>query len=120
MLYQFDNILTFSLSLSLKSYVFVVVCTVDSVAAEVALHNGALPQCDALLKAAIALVGETPTQLDAENKPTSAEADVVRAVSSLLSLLVVVPCDPETGPLYLFRGLVRNSSRANRVAFVIM
>jgi hypothetical protein len=76
-------------------------------AAEVALMNNALPQCDALLKSAVALVGGVPPTIEtADGRAVSSEPELVSIVSSFCSLLVCVPGDPESGPFYLFRGLL--------------
>jgi hypothetical protein len=76
-------------------------------AAEVALLNNALPQCDALLKSAIALVATVPPQVELpDGRSVSSEAELVDIISTYCALLVAVPGDPESGPFYLFRGLL--------------
>jgi hypothetical protein len=56
-------------------------------AAEVALLNNALPQCDALLKSAIALVATVPPQVELpDGRSVSSEAELVDIISTYCAL----------------------------------
>ncbi|GAM18399.1 hypothetical protein SAMD00019534_015740 [Acytostelium subglobosum LB1] len=74
------------------------------VSAAIALQNQALSQADALLKAAITFVQEIPPIMEYK-QVRSTEEWTVSYLSNFVSLLVVAPGHPESGPFYLVKAL---------------
>mmetsp|Transcript_29295 Transcript_29295/g.41243 ORF Transcript_29295/g.41243 Transcript_29295/m.41243 type:complete len:982 (+) Transcript_29295:64-3009(+) len=75
---------------------------------QVCLMNQALPQADAMFKSAIKLIQEVPAKIDLDSQGgRSTEPAMVELLSEFSSLLLVVPGDPEQGPFYLVKGLLK-------------
>ncbi|XP_075221178.1 VPS35 endosomal protein-sorting factor-like isoform X2 [Lycorma delicatula] len=74
--------------------------------AQVALMNQCLNQADACLKTALSLVPELPTSVEIDGKMRSTEPFLVSYLCQFLSLLLIVPDNPQQGVLYLTRGLL--------------
>ncbi|XP_048575354.1 VPS35 endosomal protein-sorting factor-like isoform X2 [Nematostella vectensis] len=73
---------------------------------QVALANQALSQADSFFKAAISLVPDVPRNLEVDSKLKASEPYLINFLNNFLSTLLVVPDNPETGVLYLVRGLL--------------
>jgi len=77
----------------------------------ISLINKSLSQADSFFKAAISLIAEVPAVEEVGLKRISTEAKLVSFVRSFLGGLIVVPGNPENGPLYLLTGLMNAVSR---------
>ncbi|XP_076067854.1 VPS35 endosomal protein-sorting factor-like isoform X2 [Oratosquilla oratoria] len=76
-------------------------------AGQVAYVNQCLGQGDACLKGAIREVLSVPATVEAEiGKTKGSSSQLLQLVCSLASTLVAIPDAPDTGALYLMRGLV--------------
>uniref|UniRef100_A0A8D9ESI6 UPF0505 protein C16orf62 n=1 Tax=Cacopsylla melanoneura TaxID=428564 RepID=A0A8D9ESI6_9HEMI len=78
--------------------------------AQVALSNNCLGQVDANVKAALSLVLELnkPTNnADLESKPQYSDTLVLSYLRQMLSLLIIVPDNPEQSILYLTKALIK-------------
>ncbi|KAH3742772.1 hypothetical protein Pelo_15833 [Pelomyxa schiedti] len=73
-------------------------------AAEVSLLNQAIPQADALLRAAVTLVPEIPLLCGTDK---SVEEELASFMGNLSGLLVVAPGHPDSGSFYLIQGLMK-------------
>ncbi|KAL3877496.1 hypothetical protein ACJMK2_035196 [Sinanodonta woodiana] len=73
---------------------------------QVALLNQCYSQADAFFKAAISMVPELPKTLELDGKSRSAEPFLIDYLYNFISTLLVVPDNPDTGVLYLLRGLL--------------
>ncbi|KAK2169423.1 hypothetical protein LSH36_10g11082 [Paralvinella palmiformis] len=76
------------------------------ISGEVALANLCLSQADAFFKAAITLLPEVPRNIQIDGKVRGTEPFLVEYINNLASTLLVVPDNPDQGPLYLVRGLL--------------
>ncbi|KAK5575392.1 hypothetical protein RB653_010652 [Dictyostelium firmibasis] len=97
------------------AYCFITIPSIDDiflkmnlylVSSSVALQNQALSQADALLKAAITFVQEIPPILEFK-QVKSTEDWTISYLSDFISLLVVTPGHPESGPFYLVKALYK-------------
>ncbi|EAL70691.1 hypothetical protein DDB_G0273559 [Dictyostelium discoideum AX4] len=97
------------------AYCFITIPSIDDiflkmnlylVSSSVALQNQALSQADALLKAAITFIQEIPPILEFK-QVKSTEDWTISYVSDFISLLVVTPGHPESGPFYLVKALYK-------------
>lgn len=71
-------------------------------AGTVALSNGCLGQADACFRAAIELIGDLPSRIEAEDgNVKSIDSYLLTYVPRLLTVLVVTPDSPDLGTLYL-------------------
>eukprot|EP01133_Synstelium_polycarpum_P000225 gene225-275_t len=95
------------------AYCFITIPSIDDIfyrmnlylhASSIALQNQALSQADSLLKAAITFVQEIPPIMEFK-QVRSTEDWTVSYLSSFISLLVVAPGHPESGPFYLVKAL---------------
>ncbi|KAK3583633.1 hypothetical protein CHS0354_039460 [Potamilus streckersoni] len=73
---------------------------------QVALLNHCYSQADAFFKAAISTVPQLPKTLELDGKTRSAEPILMEYIYNFISTLLVVPDNPDTGILYLLRGLL--------------
>ncbi|KAN0025999.1 hypothetical protein ACTFIV_006979 [Dictyostelium citrinum] len=97
------------------AYCFITIPSIDDiflkmnlylVSSSVALQNQALSQADALLKAAITFIQEIPPILEFK-QVKSTEDWTISYISDFISLLVVTPGHPESGPFYLVKALYK-------------
>ena len=73
---------------------------------QVALLNQCCSQADSFSKAAISLIPDIPKVIDQEGKNRSSEPVLLEYICNFLSTLLVVPDNPDSGVLYLLRGLL--------------
>eukprot|EP01121_Diplochlamys_sp_Union-15-3_P010804 TRINITY_DN3071_c0_g1_i3.p1 TRINITY_DN3071_c0_g1~~TRINITY_DN3071_c0_g1_i3.p1 ORF type:complete len:198 (+),score=27.02 TRINITY_DN3071_c0_g1_i3:130-723(+) len=79
------------------------------ISAQTALLNQSISQAESLIKAAITLVAEVPSNVSipSSNKTTSTEPEMLTFLKSFVSLLIVVPGHPDLGAFYLLNGLIK-------------
>lgn len=76
------------------------------VSGEVALANLCLSQADAFFKAAIMLLAEVPRTIVIDSKMRGTEPFMLEYINNLMSTLLIVPDNPDQGPLYLVKILM--------------
>jgi len=76
------------------------------ISGRVAIANGALSQGDAFFKAAINSIKDVPQHMEIERKRQSTEQFMASYLNCFLSVLLVVPDNPDHEVLYLLRGLL--------------
>ncbi|KAF6031522.1 C16orf62 [Bugula neritina] len=98
-----------------SAYCFITIPSLDNtfiqlnlylLSAQVSLLNRCLSQAEALFKAGIAALLETPSTMTVDGKAKSSEGFVVQYIQNFLSSLVIVPDNPDQGVLILFKGLL--------------
>ncbi|CAF3518945.1 unnamed protein product [Adineta steineri] len=73
--------------------------------AQTAYLNQSLSQGDGFLKTAITLLSEFPKQIEIEGKVVSSDRYLYESITNIMSTLVIVPDNPDSGVLYLAHGL---------------
>ncbi|KAL5019246.1 hypothetical protein ScPMuIL_004968 [Solemya velum] len=71
-----------------------------------ALLNQCFSQADAFFKAAISLIPSMPKMMDFDGKVRSTETFLMDYIQNFVSTLLTVPDNPDSGVLYLLRGLI--------------
>ena len=74
--------------------------------AQVALVNQMVGQSEGILKAAIALLPETPATIERDGKHIPTDVFMLGFLNSFSSLLLIFPGHPEHGPFHLVKGLI--------------
>ncbi|XP_063444782.1 VPS35 endosomal protein-sorting factor-like [Mytilus trossulus] len=73
---------------------------------QVALLNQCFSQADSFFKAAISLIPDVPKDLSQDGKKRQSEPVLQEYICNFLSTLLTVPDNPDSGVLYLLRGLL--------------
>ncbi|XP_076073296.1 VPS35 endosomal protein-sorting factor-like [Mytilus galloprovincialis] len=73
---------------------------------QVALLNQCFSQADSFFKAAISLIPDVPKDLTQDGKKRQSEPVLQEYICNFLSTLLTVPDNPDSGVLYLLRGLL--------------
>ncbi|GFO28655.1 upf0505 protein c16orf62-like protein [Plakobranchus ocellatus] len=77
------------------------------ISGQVALLNQCYSQADAFFKALISLIPDLPKTMDvADSKSRPSEPFLIDFLYSFISTLLVTPDNPESGVMYLLRGLL--------------
>lgn len=72
----------------------------------VAVANGALSQADAFFKAAINALKDVPPYMEIDRRQQCTEPYITAYINNFLSVLLVVPDNPDMEVFYLLRGLL--------------